>query len=93
MQCRNCGTEIADKAIICYRCGTGTTEPIRSPVLPKRRSTAGPPLAAAVVPFLIALVLLVMAQSSGHAQAMTEGAGASAVVGVVLLITRVVRRR
>ena len=26
MQCRNCGTEIADKALICYRCGTATTE-------------------------------------------------------------------
>ena len=26
MQCRNCGTEIADKAIVCYRCGTATTE-------------------------------------------------------------------
>jgi hypothetical protein len=93
MQCRNCGTQIADKAIICYRCGTGTTEPIRSPVLIKRRSTAGPPLAAAVVPFLIALVLIVMAQSSVHAEAMTEGAGASAALGVILFITRLVRRR
>ena len=26
MQCRKCGTEIADKALICYRCGTATTE-------------------------------------------------------------------
>ena len=26
MQCRNCGTEIADKALICYKCGTATTE-------------------------------------------------------------------
>ena len=26
MQCRNCGTDIADKALICYRCGTATTE-------------------------------------------------------------------
>ena len=26
MQCRNCGTEIADKALICYRCGVATTE-------------------------------------------------------------------
>ena len=93
MQCRNCGTEIADKAIICYRCGTGTTEPIRSPALVKRRSTAGPPLAAVVVPFLIALVLIVVAQSSVHAEALTEGAGASALVGVGLLITRMVRRR
>jgi hypothetical protein len=27
MLCRHCGTEIADKAIVCYRCGTSTTEP------------------------------------------------------------------
>jgi hypothetical protein len=93
MQCRNCGTEIADKAIICYRCGTGTTEPIRSPARIKRRSPAGPPLAAAIVPFLLALVLIVVAQSSAHAEALTEGAGASALVGVGLLITRMVRRR
>jgi hypothetical protein len=26
MKCRTCGTEIADKALICYRCGTATTE-------------------------------------------------------------------
>jgi uncharacterized membrane protein YvbJ len=26
VQCRNCGTEIADKALICYKCGTATTE-------------------------------------------------------------------
>jgi hypothetical protein len=26
MQCRTCGTEIADKALICYKCGTATTE-------------------------------------------------------------------
>jgi hypothetical protein len=26
MQCRNCGAEIADKALICYRCGTATAE-------------------------------------------------------------------
>jgi uncharacterized membrane protein YvbJ len=26
MKCKNCGAEIADKALICYRCGTATTE-------------------------------------------------------------------
>jgi uncharacterized membrane protein YvbJ len=26
MICRSCGTEIADKALICYKCGTATTE-------------------------------------------------------------------
>jgi hypothetical protein len=28
MKCRKCGTEIAAKAIICYKCGTATTEPV-----------------------------------------------------------------
>ena len=26
MKCRQCGIEIADKAIVCYKCGTATTE-------------------------------------------------------------------
>lgn len=43
MICRTCGTEIADKALICYRCGTATTEARRRPApLPKpRRGLAG----------------------------------------------------
>ena len=31
MQCRNCETEIADNALICYRCGTATHEAEREP--------------------------------------------------------------
>lgn len=31
MICKNCGTEIADKALICYRCGVATTAPLRKP--------------------------------------------------------------
>ena len=27
MICKHCGTEIADKALICYKCGHATTEP------------------------------------------------------------------
>ena len=27
MICRNCKTEIADNALICYRCGRATTDP------------------------------------------------------------------
>jgi zinc ribbon protein len=37
MLCRNCGTEIADKALICYRCGTSTTEAKFRPHVPERR--------------------------------------------------------
>jgi uncharacterized membrane protein YvbJ len=33
MICKHCGTEIADKALICYRCGNATTEPrVKPPV-------------------------------------------------------------
>jgi uncharacterized membrane protein YvbJ len=40
MQCRNCGAEIADKALICYRCGTATTEARYQPApLGRRRSS------------------------------------------------------
>ncbi|HEV8346141.1 MAG TPA: zinc ribbon domain-containing protein [Vicinamibacterales bacterium] len=39
MQCRNCGAEIADKALICYRCGTATTEAKYQPALIGRRSS------------------------------------------------------
>jgi hypothetical protein len=53
--CRNCGIEIADKALICYRCGTATTEAKFKPAAAKRRSSS--PLVASV----IALVLLLMA--------------------------------
>ena len=31
MKCRTCDTEIADKAIICYRCGTATSTPRVTP--------------------------------------------------------------
>ena len=31
MTCAHCGTDIADKALICYRCGRATTEPRVTP--------------------------------------------------------------
>ena len=43
---------------------------------------AGPPLAAAVTPLLLALILLFAAQSSSHAEALTLAAEASAAAGV-----------
>ncbi len=55
MQCRNCGTEIADKALICYRCGTATTEPRFKPAVRRRRASA-----TSLVASVLALVLLVV---------------------------------
>jgi hypothetical protein len=61
MTCRNCGTEIADKAIVCYRCGTPTTDPVRQPPPgPSKWETAPVRSSAAALPSLIALILLVV---------------------------------
>ena len=57
MTCRNCGTEIADKAIVCYRCGTATTDPVRKPVQVRRRRRRLSPLLLLV----LLIVLLVLA--------------------------------
>lgn len=42
MQCRTCHAEIADKALICYRCGAPTTDAKYQPAaLPASRSRSG----------------------------------------------------
>lgn len=53
MTCRNCGTEIAAKALICYRCGTATTERRITP--PSDRPRRGP------LPLIVALLAIVLA--------------------------------
>ena len=41
MKCRSCGAEIAANALICYKCGTATTEPkIKPPELRPRSRRA-----------------------------------------------------
>ena len=58
MQCRNCGTEIAEKALICYRCGTATTEAKYKPYEPAARRTSTAFIATGVVALVALLVLL-----------------------------------
>jgi len=37
MKCRECGTEIAEKALICFRCGASVQEAVHKPyVAPKK---------------------------------------------------------
>jgi hypothetical protein len=92
MQCRNCGTEIADKAIVCYRCGAGTTDPIRKPV-PIGQSRRGPSLIAGIVPLVLALAALLAAEASGYPRQMDMAAIVLACLGAMLLIARLLRRR
>ncbi len=59
MICKTCGTEIADKALICYRCGTATTEAKYKPAqLPRQgRSSMLPSVLALIVLVLLALFM------------------------------------
>ena len=61
MICKFCGTEIADKALICYKCGHGTTEPRIKPPdessLFDRPRRSRLPVVAIVVLIVLALLL------------------------------------
>jgi hypothetical protein len=60
MKCRSCGTEIADKALICYRCGNATTAPRIKPPdegsLFERPRRSRVPLVAILLLIVLALV-------------------------------------
>jgi hypothetical protein len=55
--CRSCGATIADKAIVCYRCGTPTALPAE---LSARAKAGRPPRRPAwfVVPIILAIIAL-----------------------------------
>jgi len=90
MICKHCGTEIADKAIVCYRCGTATAAPVRRPA-PR------PSAAARVVPALALVALLLAALFMGQAAWGSDVPPAVpytvAAVGVIVLVWRIVVRR
>jgi uncharacterized membrane protein YvbJ len=57
LQCKHCGTVIADKALICYKCGTATTDAKYAPA-PLKRSRRGPGLPIVVIAIVILLLVL-----------------------------------
>jgi len=93
MICRECGTEIADKAIVCYRCGRATTDPVRTPV--PIRPTRGmlPSVVAAVVLLLAALYMGYAAQTAADPEAWQSVAAGLAGAAIVVLVLRMLRRR
>ena len=61
MICKHCGTEIADKALICYKCGNATAEPrvkppSDGPLFDRPRRSPLPVIIAVLI--VIALILL-----------------------------------
>jgi hypothetical protein len=85
MNCRQCGTEIADKALICYRCGAATTDPVYQPARSRPRSRIGLIVTFAAL-VLLAVVAIVLARwsPSGAPPAVTYVVAALAIVIVAL---------
>ena len=69
MRCSHCGTEIADKALICYRCGRATSEPrVKPPAdapLFDRPRRGRRPLATIIVILIVVLVAVWFLLRSG----------------------------
>ncbi|HXH07841.1 MAG TPA: hypothetical protein VNI83_14750 [Vicinamibacterales bacterium] len=88
MICRHCGTEIADRAIVCYRCGTATTEPVRRPPAPRRRV----PWLTSVLALALLVFVALYAGQAGTLDLPRPIAWTVAAIALVLLVVRRVRR-
>lgn len=84
MICQTCGTEIADKALICYRCGTATTAPRVTP--PGERPGRGPwPVVVALLALVALSVLLLPTLEPGTPRLAGWG---FVIVATVLIVWR-----
>jgi len=88
--CTHCGTEIADKALICYRCGAATTEP---KVKPATRPRSRLPLAATVAASVLLLALALFIARSPAGEAPRYLTWVAAAIAVVIVALRAYARR
>jgi hypothetical protein len=88
--CRQCGTEIADKALICYRCGTATTE---ARFKPAQASRSRSPLIATVVAVIVLIGFAFFVARSGAGEASRYVTWAAAALAVVIVGIRAYARR
>ena len=83
MNCRQCGTEIAEKALICYKCGAATTDPVHQPPASAPRRSRASFVLTFVALLLLAAVAVVLARSSPSG---TPPAVTYIVAGAVIVI-------
>ena len=58
MKCRECGTEIAEKALICFRCGASVQEAVHKPYVAPRKTR---PLIVYLIFGILVLLALLLA--------------------------------
>lgn len=89
MLCRSCGTEIADNALVCFRCGAATTDPVRQPYTAKPK----PSLSQTVFGMLLAgagVAIAVVTPGMTAVDAVAAGVG---VVGLGVMGAAFFRKR
>jgi hypothetical protein len=64
MKCRQCGSEIADKALVCYRCGAATSEPKFQAPGPRQRRSSLRLVTGVLAVVLLGLCAVYLAQAS-----------------------------
>jgi hypothetical protein len=65
MTCRSCGTQIADNALICYKCGAATTTPRITPPPLRSRSRFSRPMLLGMLLLTAALAAVVREVACG----------------------------
>jgi hypothetical protein len=93
MRCKSCGTEIADKAIVCFRCGAGTTDPVRKAVPVRPRRSILPSLLSVAVLLVGALYMGQASRTAADPERWQTIAAVLVGAAMVLLVLRVIRRR
>ena len=89
MICKNCGTEIADKALVCFRCGAATFEAKVKPGGPAKQRSQAPVIITLIV---LALAALFMSQAAaGEAPRLVSWVVAG--LAVIVLAWRLIQRR
>ncbi|HTG89234.1 MAG TPA: hypothetical protein VL914_03535 [Vicinamibacterales bacterium] len=65
MKCRECGTEIAEKALICFRCGASVQEAVHKPYVATKKKRPVIVYAIFLVLALIAALLVFLQYGTG----------------------------
>jgi hypothetical protein len=82
MTCKQCGTEIADKALVCYRCGRATAES-EGPIVPARTPRSRVPIVAALL--VLTLGALFMSQAAAGVAPRSVSWAVSGLAAIVLV--------
>jgi hypothetical protein len=93
VKCRNCGAEIAEKAIICYRCGEATTEArFKAPPSDRLRSRLQSIVSVLAIILAVLLALYLGRAATGEVPRYLSWTIAG-FAGVLLIVRLIARRR